>query len=163
EPDGEAARFGACCSPAAAHVARAVARQLGIPYYLLNHEREVAELVIADFTREDGAGRTPSPFVVCNPEVKFGTLLQRALSWEADAVATGHYARIARDGRTGRLVLHRGRDLQKDQSYFLWPLTQSSSSAPSSRSASSRRPTSAPGPGRGASRRRTPRRARSSA
>jgi len=124
EPEGEAARFGGCCSPTTAHGARAVARQLRIPYYLLNHEREFAELVIADFTREYGAGRTPSPCVVCNREVKFGTLLQRALAWEADAVATGHYARIARDGATGRVLLYRGRDLQKDQSYFLWPLTQ---------------------------------------
>src|SRR5215510_5912769 len=102
EPEDDATRFGSCCSPATAHGARAVARQLGIPYYLLNHEREFAERVIADFTREYGAGRTPSPCVVCNREVKFGTLLGRALAWEADAVATGHYARIDRDGASGR-------------------------------------------------------------
>ena len=66
-----------------------VARRLGIPYYLLNHEREFAERVIADFTREYGAGRTPSPCVVCNREVKFGTLLQRALAWEADGGRDG--------------------------------------------------------------------------
>jgi tRNA-specific 2-thiouridylase len=101
-----------------------VARQLGIPYYLLNHEREFAELVIADFTREYGAGRTPSPCVVCNREVKFGTLLRLALALEADAVATGHYARIRPDEASGRLLLCRGRDGEKDQSYFLWPLTQ---------------------------------------
>ncbi len=124
EPEDDAAHFGSCCSPATARGARAVARHLGIPYYLLNHEREFAELVIADFTREYGAGRTPSPCVVCNREVKFGTLLRRALAWEADAVATGHYARIRQDGARGRLLLCRGRDVQKDQSYFLWPLTQ---------------------------------------
>jgi tRNA-specific 2-thiouridylase len=124
EPEDDAARFGSCCSPGTARGARAVARQLGIPYYLLNHEREFAELVVADFTREYGAGRTPSPCVVCNREVKFGTLLRRALAWEADAVATGHYARIRQDPTSGRLLLCRGGDVQKDQSYFLWPLSQ---------------------------------------
>jgi tRNA-specific 2-thiouridylase len=124
EPADDTARFGSCCSPATARGARAVARRLGIPYYLLNHEREFAEAVIADFTREYRRGRTPSPCVVCNREVKFGTLLRRALAWEAEAVATGHYARVERDARSGRLRLLRARDLAKDQSYFLWPLTQ---------------------------------------
>src|SRR3990170_1138326 len=124
EAEDETARFGSCCSPATAHGARAVARQLGIPYYLLNHEREFAELVVADFAREYRTGRTPSPCVVCNREVKFGTLLRRALAWEADAVATGHYARILWDGARGRHLLCRARDPLKDQSYFLWPLSQ---------------------------------------
>jgi tRNA-specific 2-thiouridylase len=124
EPTDPGARFGACCSPATAAGARAVARRLGIPYYLLNHEREFGERVIADFTREYAAGRTPSPCVVCNREIKFGTLLERALAWEASAVATGHYARVAPDPRTGRTLLLTARDPQKDQSYFLWPLSQ---------------------------------------
>lgn len=124
EPAEAVTRFGACCSPASAGTARQVARRLGIPYYLLNHEREFRDHVIADFAREYGAGRTPSPCVVCNREVKFGTLLERALAWDADAVATGHYARIAPDPRTGRLCLLTARDEAKDQSYFLWPLTQ---------------------------------------
>jgi len=102
-----------------------VARRLNIPYYLLNHEREFGQRVIADFVREYAAGRTPSPCVVCNQEIKFGTLLERAVAWDADAVATGHYARIAPDPRTGRLCLLTARDLAKDQSYFLWPLSQS--------------------------------------
>jgi tRNA-specific 2-thiouridylase len=123
-PEEAAARFGSCCSPATAGTARQVARRLDIPYYLLNHEREFGERVIADFTREYGAGRTPSPCVVCNREIKFGTLLDRALAWSADGVATGHYARIAPDPRTGRLCLLTARDEAKDQTYFLWPLTQ---------------------------------------
>ena len=123
-PEEAAGRFGSCCSPATAGSARQVARRLAIPYYLLNHEREFGDRVIADFTREYGAGRTPSPCVVCNREIKFGTLLERALAWDADAVATGHYARIAPDPRTGRLCLLTARDEAKDQSYFLWPLTQ---------------------------------------
>jgi tRNA-specific 2-thiouridylase len=124
EPGEAAQRFGSCCSPATAGAARQVARRLGIPYYLLNHEREFGERVIGDFTREYGAGRTPSPCVVCNREIKFGTLLERALAWDAEAVATGHYARIAPDPRTGRLCLLTARDEAKDQSYFLWPLSQ---------------------------------------
>lgn len=124
EPHAETARFGSCCSPDTAMGARAVARALGISYYLLNHEREFADTVIADFTREYLAGRTPSPCVVCNREVKFGTLLRRALAWEAEAVATGHYARVARDPESGRMLLSRGADPAKDQSYFLWPLRQ---------------------------------------
>ncbi len=124
EPPEAAHRFGACCSPSTAGMARQVARRLQIPYYLLNHEREFGERVIADFTREYAAGRTPSPCVVCNREIKFGTLLERALAWDADAVATGHYARIAPDPRTGRLCLLTARDETKDQSYFLWPLSQ---------------------------------------
>jgi tRNA-specific 2-thiouridylase len=123
-PEEAATRFGSCCSPATAGTARQVARRLNIPYYLLNHEREFGARVIADFTREYGAGRTPSPCVVCNREIKFGTLLERALAWEADAVATGHYARVAPDPRTGRVCLLTARDEGKDQSYFLWPLSQ---------------------------------------
>jgi tRNA-specific 2-thiouridylase len=124
EPSDPAGRFGSCCSAETAAAARQLARRLAIPYYVLNHEREFAERVITDFTREYGAGRTPSPCVVCNREVKFGTLLGRALAWDAEAVATGHYARVAPDPRTGRLLLLTARDTAKDQSYFLWPLTQ---------------------------------------
>jgi tRNA-uridine 2-sulfurtransferase len=124
EPEDGVERFGSCCSPATAAGARLVARQLGIPYYLLNHEREFAETVIADFAREYRAGRTPSPCVVCNREVKFGTLLRRALAWEAAAVATGHYARREWDAAAERWLLRQSPDRQKDQSYFLWPLTQ---------------------------------------
>jgi tRNA-specific 2-thiouridylase len=124
EPTDAAQRFGSCCSAGTAAAARQVARRLDIPYYLLNHEREFADRVIADFAREYGAGRTPSPCVVCNREVKFGTLLRRALAWNAGAVATGHYARVAPDPRTGRVLLLTARDPAKDQSYFLWPLDQ---------------------------------------
>ncbi|MFQ5519858.1 MAG: tRNA 2-thiouridine(34) synthase MnmA [Candidatus Methylomirabilia bacterium] len=125
EPDTPRERFGSCCSPETVEDARQVARRLGIPYYLLNHEKEFDRTVIADFTAEYLAGRTPSPCVVCNREVKFGTLLHRALAWEAEAVATGHYARITREPRTGRYLLLKGKDPQKDQSDFLWPLHQS--------------------------------------
>jgi tRNA-uridine 2-sulfurtransferase len=124
EPEDGVRRFGSCCSPETVDDARQVARRLGIPYYLLNSEREFDGTVIENFAREYAAGRTPVPCVVCNQEVKFGTLLERARAWDAVAVATGHYARITRDEGSGRWLLWRGCDARKDQSDFLWPLTQ---------------------------------------
>jgi tRNA-specific 2-thiouridylase len=124
EPEEPTRRFGSCCSTEAADGARAVARQLGIPYYLLNSEREFDAAVIAPFIDEYAAGRTPVPCVACNRQVKFGSLLARARAWDATAVATGHYARITRDPASGRRLLWRGRDARKDQTDFLWPLTQ---------------------------------------
>src|SRR4029077_20682690 len=124
EPEDGAKRFGSCCSPETVDDARAVARRLGIPYYLLNSEREFEQAVIEPFARAYAAGRTPVPCVACNREVKFGSLRQRARAWDATAVATGHYARITREAATGRFLLWRGRDARKDQSDFLWPLTQ---------------------------------------
>jgi len=117
-------RFGSCCSPATVDDARQVARRLGIPYFLLNSEAEFDRTVVDDFAREYGAGRTPVPCTVCNREVKFGSLLARARAWDAVAVATGHYARVTRDPATDRYLLWRGVDTQKDQSDFLWPLSQ---------------------------------------
>jgi tRNA-uridine 2-sulfurtransferase len=124
EPEDSSRRFGSCCSPATVDDARAVAGRLGIPYYLLNSEREFERAVIEPFARAYAAGRTPVPCVACNREVKFGSLAARARAWDAVAVATGHYARISRDPDTGRFLLWRGRDARKDQSDFLWPLTQ---------------------------------------
>ena len=125
ESTDAAQRFGSCCSPATVDDARQVARRLGIPYYLLNSEAEFERTVIDDFAREYEAGRTPVPCTVCNRDVKFGSLLARSRAWDAVAVATGHYARITRDPASGRFLLWRGVDAQKDQSDFLWPLSQS--------------------------------------
>ncbi len=122
--DEPATRFGSCCSPATVDDARTVARALGIAYYLLNTEEEFDRTVISDFTGAYRAGRTPVPCVVCNRDVKFGSLLRRARAWEASAVATGHYARITRDDASGQFWLWRGVDTAKDQSDFLWPLSQ---------------------------------------
>jgi tRNA-specific 2-thiouridylase len=124
ETNDGSARFGSCCSPSTVEDARTVARRLGIPYYLLNSEREFDGTVIEDFAREYRAGRTPVPCVVCNRDVKFGSLLDRARAWDAVGVATGHYARVTVDERSGRFLLWRGCDPCKDQSDFLWPLTQ---------------------------------------
>jgi tRNA-uridine 2-sulfurtransferase len=125
EPQDMEQRFGSCCSPATVDDARQVARRLGIAYYLLNSEAEFDRTVVDDFAREYQAGRTPMPCTICNRDVKFGSLLERARAWDAGAVATGHYARITRDPVTGRHLLWRGVDAQKDQSDFLWPLSQS--------------------------------------
>ena len=124
ESDDPAKRFGSCCSPATVDDARQVARRLGIPYYLLNSAEEFERTVIENFAREYEAGRTPVPCTVCNREIKFGSLLHRARAWDAAAVATGHYARVTRDPRTERFLLWRGADARKDQSDFLWPLSQ---------------------------------------
>ena len=117
-------RFGSCCSPETVDDARQVARKLGIPYYLLNSEREFDSAVIRNFTSEYFSGRTPVPCVICNHRVKFGSLLQRSLAWEAKAVATGHYARLHTDPTTGRILLRKAADPRKDQTDFLWPLSQ---------------------------------------
>src|SRR5262245_7810650 len=108
EPMEGAKRFGSCCSPETVEDAREVARRLGIPYYVLNSEREFDQTVIESFAREYAAGRTPVPCVTCNQKVKFGSLLHRARAWDALAVATGHYARITWDEHARRYLLRRG-------------------------------------------------------
>jgi tRNA-specific 2-thiouridylase len=115
--------FGTCCTLDDLYDARRVARALGIPHYIVNFEREFNDEVVSDFVREYVSGRTPIPCVHCNSDLKFSTLLERAEGFDAERVATGHYARIVRDP-SGRVRLLRGVDPAKDQSYFLFSLTQ---------------------------------------
>jgi tRNA-specific 2-thiouridylase len=116
--------FGSCCTLDDLHDARRVADALNIPHYILNFERQFDEHVVSNFVREYSTGRTPLPCAHCNSDLKFATLLERARGFGADHIATGHYARVERDA-TGAHVLKRGIDPAKDQSYFLFSLTQS--------------------------------------
>jgi len=140
-----------CCGPQAVTDARSVCHKLGIPYYLIDEAAEFQKHVIQYFADEYKAGRTPNPCVMCNQNLKFGRLIDRADQLGADFIATGHFARIERanvpldksrrrreesdsnsSGESQRLVtssptrylLKRGRDLRKDQSYFLFSLRQ---------------------------------------
>jgi tRNA-specific 2-thiouridylase len=122
---GPASRgFGTCCTIDDLHDARRVAASLGIPHYIVNFEREFADTVISNFVSEYSSGRTPIPCVHCNGDLKFATLASRAEGLGADFVATGHYARVDLDPASARYQLHRGTDPAKDQSYFLFTLTQ---------------------------------------
>jgi tRNA-uridine 2-sulfurtransferase len=112
-----------CCGPQAVMDARAVAHKLGIPFYLIDEAADFQKLVIEYFAEEYRAGRTPNPCVMCNERLKFGNLINRARQLGADRIATGHYARTERRD-DGRILLRRGRDLRKDQSYFLFSLKQ---------------------------------------
>jgi tRNA-specific 2-thiouridylase len=116
--------FGSCCSLDDLYDARHVANAINIPHYILNFERQFDDQVVSNFVREYASGRTPLPCAHCNSDLKFATLLDRARGFGAEAVATGHYARVERDAGAGRYVLKRGVDASKDQSYFLFSLTQ---------------------------------------
>jgi tRNA-specific 2-thiouridylase len=117
------ARLKSCCAPKDIHDARAVAQTLGIAYYAIDMRESFHERVIVPFVDDYVNGRTPNPCVRCNSELKFGLLYQRAKALGCEAVATGHYARIEATPEGFRLL--RGRDADKDQSYFLFALTQS--------------------------------------
>jgi tRNA-specific 2-thiouridylase len=116
--------FGSCCTLDDLYDARRVAHAIGIPHYIVNFERKFDEHVVSDFVREYAAGRTPIPCVHCNGDLKFASLVERAEAFGAEAVATGHYAQVDFDEETRRYRLKRGVDARKDQSYFLFTLSQ---------------------------------------
>jgi tRNA-uridine 2-sulfurtransferase len=123
QSDG-ATSFGSCCSIDDLHDARRVAAALNIPHYIMNFEKQFDSTVVSNFVTEYASGRTPLPCAHCNADLKFATLADRARAFEADCVATGHYARVVRDEAAGRFLLKRGVDSAKDQAYFLFSLTQ---------------------------------------
>ena len=116
--------FGGCCGLDAIEDARRVAYKLNIPHYVMNLRDIFAQKVITDFCEEYSLGRTPNPCIRCNQYIKFGALLKRAEELGADFIATGHHARIEMDKATGVYHLKKAVDPDKDQSYFLYPLTQ---------------------------------------
>ena len=116
--------FGSCCSIDDLHDAKRAASVLGIPHYVINFQEQFKKLVTSNFVSEYTSGRTPIPCVHCNSELKFTHLLDRAVTLKAEAVATGHYVRVEKDPKTGKFLLKRGLDLEKDQSYFLFALNQ---------------------------------------
>jgi tRNA-specific 2-thiouridylase len=124
DDNNELKRTGRCCSLDDIWDARRVASHLGIPFYVLNLEAEFERTVVAPFVRSYLSGETPSPCILCNNDVKFHHLVDKAAGIGADRVATGHYARTRYDETLGRWLLLRGKDRKKDQSYFLFGLTQ---------------------------------------
>ena len=115
---------GRCCSIDDVYDARRVAETLGIPYYVVNHEERFERDVVRPFVEEYLAGRTPIPCSLCNNHLKFDQLLIVAQQIGADKIATGHYAQVVFDGQDNRWLLKRPADRSKDQTYFLFGLTQ---------------------------------------
>src|ERR1043166_1601292 len=113
-----------CCGPQAVMDARAVCHKLGIPYYLIDEAEQFQTKVIQYFADEYKAGGSPNPFVMCNQNLKFGRLIDRADQLGAQFIATGHFARLEPSEDATRTLLKRGRDPKKDQSYFLFSLRQ---------------------------------------
>jgi tRNA-specific 2-thiouridylase len=116
--------WGSCCSLGDLQDARRVANAVGFPHYIVNFEEQFRRTVVDNFVSEYAAGRTPIPCVHCNSGLKFATLVERAAALDADIVATGHYARVDLNEATQLYRLRRGVDREKDQSYFLFSLTQ---------------------------------------
>ncbi len=117
-------RENGCCSLEDAEDARSVARGLGMPFYVFNFSDRFKETVIDRFVAAYERGATPNPCIDCNRFLKFGRLFRRAKELEYDRIATGHYARIEKDGGSGRYLLKKALDADKDQSYVLYAMTQ---------------------------------------
>lgn len=113
-----------CCGIQGINDARGVCFKLSIPFYALNYVSEFEKSVINYFTKEYKNGRTPNPCIACNEKIKFESLLNKAKDLDADYLATGHYARIGYNSKNKRYILKKGKDRNKDQSYFLFSMPQ---------------------------------------
>lgn len=116
--------WGGCCGLGGVEDAKRVAHRLNIPHYVLNFRQPFKEKVIDNFCKEYSQGRTPNPCIRCNQHIKFNLLMQKAAELDAGYIATGHYARIEYNQKKKRFLLKKAFDSTKDQSYFLYPLTQ---------------------------------------
>jgi tRNA-specific 2-thiouridylase len=119
--DEHGEKFGTCCSLDDVYDARRVAESLEIPFYVVNFEKQFEAAVIDRFCDDYFNGRTPNPCVLCNQVLKFEILLRRARELQADYLVTGHYAQLTEED--GHMALRKGRDRNKDQTYFLFTLT----------------------------------------
>ena len=126
EVGGNTGNESTCCSLDGINDARQVASMLGFPHYVLDFSERFGTEVMDDFVDEYLRGRTPNPCVICNRKIKWEELLRKADALGAGRIATGHYARLRQDGKSGRYYIARGADTGKDQSYALWGLTQDS-------------------------------------
>ncbi|MGC2828721.1 MAG: tRNA 2-thiouridine(34) synthase MnmA [Candidatus Acidiferrum sp.] len=124
ELQGEGPKQHRCCSLDDVYDAKRVAQHLNFPHYVVNFEQQFEQRVVRPFVDQYLAGRTPIACTNCNTDVKFEPLLRMARQIGAERLATGHYARIRKSEHTGRWELLRARDESKDQSYFLWGLSQ---------------------------------------
>jgi tRNA-specific 2-thiouridylase len=122
--EGSPERTSRCCSAEDFRDARGVAAKLDIPYYVLDMQEAFRQQVLEPFTQDYLAGRTPSPCIRCNTFLKFGNLLERAITVGATSIATGHYAILEGDKTSGRTLLRRAVDRDKDQSYYLFDLSE---------------------------------------
>jgi len=113
-----------CCGWKATEDAHRVAISLGISHYVVDFRDQFEKSVITDFCGEYSKGSTPNPCIRCNRYIKFDFLMNKLKAFEADYLATGHHARVEYDTKSGRYLLKKGKDKNKDQSYFLYPLTQ---------------------------------------
>lgn len=113
-----------CCTLESMNDARSVAVRMDFPHFVVDIRREFGDWVVDRFTSDYLAGRTPNPCVLCNTHIKWAALLQRADALGCEHIATGHYARVRKDVESGRYVVSRGTDRNKDQSYALWGIEQ---------------------------------------
>jgi tRNA-specific 2-thiouridylase len=121
---GEKQRYGKCCSPEDFQDARRVAERIGFPHYIIDMEEDFMRQVLEPFAADYARGMTPSPCVRCNTFLKFGSLVGRARAVGAEKVVTGHYAILEADPKTGRTLMRRAVDREKDQTYFLFDLSE---------------------------------------
>ena len=124
EVGGDLYQDGRCCSLSAMNDARNICQKIGAPHYVLNFTDEFKQKVISNFVNEYKKGRTPNPCIVCNTEIKWKLLWNKAKKLGAEYLSTGHYARIKYSEEKKRFLLLKGVDVQKDQSYALWGLSQ---------------------------------------